>query len=363
MTGTERLALVVLVVAATAGGVAYTLRDAGTSEPIAERGSVVDAPREDAGRRPHDAPMGALPRGPRSGDGGSAGAGGGGDRRGAAPKPEGVVGVRPEPRRAWEGGTGADRERDADFAPPDVDSAGSVPVGASGAAPREVAPPVAGHQPGAVAAADQAETVAEADRKPDADPDVLLSIPLRGAVEPDAASGPPPQTSGLVMHGGEVEFTEDAQYTLPSGGNVNSDAGTISFAIEPNWTGDDDSNNSLLQIRDEHRWENSLGIVKNFNSLRYIIHDELGVETNVNVYIDQWQPNERHVVTATWDDTRMTLSVDGEQVGESPLPNPVRFGDSTPMHVGSDFPGSSYRGANARISDLTVRSTAPPAGP
>jgi hypothetical protein len=44
-------------------------------------------------------------------------------------------------------------------------------------------------------------------------------------------------------------------------------------------------------------------------------------------------------------------------VGSSPLPNPVRFGDTTPMHIGSDFPGSTYRGATARIGDLTVRST------
>jgi hypothetical protein len=45
----------------------------------------------------------------------------------------------------------------------------------------------------------------------------------------------------------------------------------------------------------------------------------------------------------------MTLSVDGAEVGASPLPNPVRFGDTTPMHVGSDFPGSTIA-ARTRVS-------------
>ncbi|MFN8643657.1 MAG: LamG-like jellyroll fold domain-containing protein [Candidatus Binatia bacterium] len=130
--------------------------------------------------------------------------------------------------------------------------------------------------------------------------------------------------------------------------------GTIAFDIEPHWDGDQ-TNNSLLQIRDEHQWENALAIVKNYNSLRFIIIDESGVETNVNVYIDDWRAGDAHRVAASWGEALMALYVDGVQVGQATLPHELAFGDATaPIHVGSDYSGSQYRSANGRISNLTV---------
>lgn len=182
---------------------------------------------------------------------------------------------------------------------------------------------------------------------------VLLSIPLNGSIDPEQG-GDPTKAVGVVVDGDAVVFTEEAEYTLPSGGHVDGDMGTIAFDIEPHWAGDDESNNSLLQIRDEHVWQNNLQIVKNYNSLRFIIIDDRGYETNVNVYIDDWQPNESHRVTATWGEALMALYVDGEQVGQATVPNELKFGSATPIHVGSDYPGSQYRGANGRISNLTI---------
>jgi len=362
MTRTGYLALIVLV-ALVVGILAYTLWARNVPDQVADSQSIGESTREASGQSARP-----LSHGPRSGgDEHPAPAERGiapqmgGDRR-AAPgtKGEEVIGVRPAPRLPWKVAKEGVARNDTK---PDGDAPRDGTISLTNDAAHEVAPPKAVRQPGG-AAPNAAEAAGQVENRPDgAAPEVLLSIPLRGAVEPDRSGGPPPQTSGLVTNGGQVEFTEDAQYTMPAGGNVNSAAGTISFAIEPNWAGADDSNNSLLSIRDENQWENLLGIVKNYNSLRYIIHDEQGVESNVNIYIDEWQPNERHVVTATWDDQRMTLSIDGAQVGESPLPNPLRFGETTPIHIGSDFPGSTYSGANARISDLTVSSTAPAATP
>lgn len=190
---------------------------------------------------------------------------------------------------------------------------------------------------------------------------VLLSIPLKGSIDPEQG-GSPTRAEGVVVDGDAVDFTEEAQYTLPSGGHVDGAMGTIAFDIEPHWAGDDESNNSLLQIRDEHEWANNLQIVKNNNSLRFIIIDERGYETNVNVYIDDWQPDQSHRVAATWDETLMALYVDGEQVGHTSLNNRLRFGPTTPIHVGSDFPGSQYRGANGRISNLFIYGRALGAG-
>jgi Concanavalin A-like lectin/glucanases superfamily len=182
---------------------------------------------------------------------------------------------------------------------------------------------------------------------------VLLSIPLKGSVNPDQG-GSVTQADGVVVDGNTVDFTDQAQYTLPAAGHVDGEMGTIAFEIEPHWGGTDQTNNSLLQIRDEHEWENNLQIVKNFNSLRFIIIDETGVETNVNVYIDNWTADQPHKVAATWGEAQMALYIDGQQVGVATLPNQLTFGDTTPIHVGSDFPGTIYSGANSRMSNLTI---------
>jgi hypothetical protein len=182
---------------------------------------------------------------------------------------------------------------------------------------------------------------------------VLLSIPLKGSVNPDQG-GDVTQADGVVVDRNSVDFTDEAQYSLPAEGHVDGEKGTIAFDIEPHWNGTDETNNSLLQIRDEHQWENNLQLVKNYNSLRFIIIDETGVETNINVYIDNWQADQSHRVTATWGEAQMALYIDGQQVGMTTLPNDLAFKDTTPIHIGSDFPGTQYVGADSRISNLTI---------
>ena len=93
-----------------------------------------------------------------------------------------------------------------------------------------------------------------------------------------------------------------------------------------------------------------------------IIIDSAGVEHNVNVPIDDWAAGEQQQVTATWDDTSMALYVNGQLVGQAPLPNPLNFNDTTPVHVGSDFPGSSYAGAGGPISTFKIYGRALAAG-
>jgi len=182
---------------------------------------------------------------------------------------------------------------------------------------------------------------------------VLLSIPFKGDVTAEVGGGPI-QADGLVSKGGEIEFTDAAQLSFPIGGNVNSKMGTISFEVQPQWAGADQTNNALVQIRDEHIWENTLSIVKNYDALRFIIIDSGGVERNVNIPIGDWQPGEARNVTATWDESSMALYVNGQQVGQNTLPNPLNFSATTPIHIGSDFPGAQYTGAGGTIRNFTV---------
>jgi hypothetical protein len=184
-------------------------------------------------------------------------------------------------------------------------------------------------------------------------PDVLLRIPFDGNVNPEVGGGDF-QADGLVSGDGRIEFPDNAQFSFPAGSNVNSEAGTISFEIRPNWDGGDLTNNSLVQIRNEHVWENALSIAKNYDALRYIIIDSGGVERNVNIPIGDWAAGEPQFITATWDSQTMRLFINGELAGESTLPNPLNFSNTTPMHIGSDFPGTSYVGAGGSIRDFTV---------
>jgi hypothetical protein len=180
-----------------------------------------------------------------------------------------------------------------------------------------------------------------------------MSIPFKGAV--DAETGDIPlESTGLVAKDDGVQFPDDARLSFPSGGRINGEAGSIAFEIEPTWAGSDATDQSMLQIRNEHVWENTLQLVKNMNTLRFIIIDEGGVERNVNVFIDDWQPGEAHQVTATWGEAQMSLYVDGNLVGQTTMPNNLNFPPTTPIHIGSDFAGTSYRGAGATIRDFQL---------
>ena len=200
---------------------------------------------------------------------------------------------------------------------------------------------------------DETFELADSGAKPGTPGDVTLSMPLNGEVKVEVGDTAV-QSDGLVSKGGSMEFPDNAQMSFPAGDTVNNKAGTISFDVQPDWAGSDQTNNSLLQIRDEHTWENTLQIVKNFDSLRYIIIDSAGAEHDVNIPISDWAAGQQQHVTATWDDSTMSLYVGGQLVGQNELPNPLNFSQSTPVHVGSDFPGTSYSGADATLGGLKI---------
>ena len=184
-------------------------------------------------------------------------------------------------------------------------------------------------------------------------PEVLLSIPFDGTVDPKVGGGSI-NADGLVTDGGAVEFPADAQLSFPAGDNVHGNGGTISFDLRPQWAGGDPTDNSLVQIREEHVWENTLGIEKNLDALRFIIIDSVGVERNVNIPIDDWTAGQEHQLTATWTQRHMALYVDGQLVGQNALDNPFEVTPTTPVHIGSDFQGSSFAGAGGTIRDFTI---------
>ena len=136
----------------------------------------------------------------------------------------------------------------------------------------------------------------------------------------------------------------------------------IAFEIQPHWDGSDETNNSLLQIRDEHEWANNLQIVKNLNSLRFIIIDSSRRRDRRQRVHRRLAGRPAAPVTATWGEAQMTLYVDGQQVGADDAAQlRRRSSDTTPIHVGSDFPGSITAAPTA--ASATSRSTAAPSTP
>ncbi len=152
-----------------------------------------------------------------------------------------------------------------------------------------------------------------------------------------------------------LEVGEDAMLTFPDLGNANPDAGTVSLDIVPNWNGADITDNSLFQIREPHKWENRMQLVKNGQFLRFIVTDNTGHEADISYKIPDWVQGDAHRIQATWDNGVTTLYIDGKRVGSNTYPGDLKFKPNTPMHLGSDLAsGGSYGGANSKIGNFKV---------
>jgi len=155
-----------------------------------------------------------------------------------------------------------------------------------------------------------------------------------------------------------IKFTEGSQMTFEQAGGASGEAGTISLQIEPDWEGGAQTDNSLVQIRDPNSFGNRLQLVKNGRFLRFIVADNLGQEADISVDIRDWQPGELRDITATWGDGRTSLYIDGRLAGQNTYQGAFEIAPTTPLHLGSDYRGSDYAGANGVIRDFKLLTTA-----
>ncbi|OFV83990.1 MAG: hypothetical protein A2W26_09130 [Acidobacteria bacterium RBG_16_64_8] len=155
-----------------------------------------------------------------------------------------------------------------------------------------------------------------------------------------------------------LTFTDSSMLAFPDAGNASGEGGTISFEIEPQWAGADETNNSLVQIRREHQWSDRLELVKNGRYLRFIVTDSEGHEADISVRIDQWPAGERHDIQAQWGKGLTTLWIDGEPVGSNVYSGNLRFSGGTPLYLGSDYPSSNYTGFNGTLRNFRLTTDA-----
>ena len=160
--------------------------------------------------------------------------------------------------------------------------------------------------------------------------------------------------------GDGIKITDRGKIEFPN--YANGDAATISFNIKPDWSGSDQTDNALVEIRQEHEWANRLELVKNGEFLRFIVTPDSGQEADISVRINDWQPGDSHDVRASYgkDDSGngwTYLYVDNQLVGKTPYTGTLQFPQGTPMYLGGDHTGSNYQGANASISDFTLKNS------
>jgi len=207
-----------------------------------------------------------------------------------------------------------------------------------------------------------------------ADPDnPVYSLPLEGTTQPEKGENNPPVAEGVTFDNGEgAIFSVDSQVQIPNAANMNGKSGTISFWLQPEWQGADNSDAYLLQLRTPHVWENRMEIGKNAENLRVLFFPDTGQETGIGVPIKDWQPNDWHHIATSWgpdsDGVNMlSLYVDGRLIDSKPYEGdlqvpqqPLVIGNSTERDTGARGAISSFQVYNTnlqqdRISSLVAK--------
>ncbi|MFI5397555.1 MAG: LamG-like jellyroll fold domain-containing protein [Candidatus Binatia bacterium] len=175
----------------------------------------------------------------------------------------------------------------------------------------------------------------------------VLSLPFDKSTEPD--KGNAPAVNENVTCGGVGEgcvFDTNSRFAIPDAGNLSGEEGSISFCLQPQWSGADPSNADLVDLHTPNAWENNLKIFKNGNGLRFLLWPNSGIETGVAAKIDAWQAGQWHPVTATFGSdpntgaNTVSLYVDGVLVGQQPYDGQFQI-PQQPLYIGDNVPAGS----------------------
>lgn len=233
---------------------------------------------------------------------------------------------------------------------------GALPPGAENAARSGGAQTQSGHSEGlmqdtrtqgAVLGGDPSKT----SNNPE-DQGPVLSLPFENSTVPETGEAPLTE-EGIAFDGHGATFSTDAQLAIPNAGNLgDAEQGTISFCLQPQWSGGENTDASLVNLH-TNTFENRLHIAKNGQYLRLLLADNTGHESGASLTISGWQPGEHHLVTATWGQALASLYVDGQLVGANTYQGELQIPPGTPMYIGSDVPGGNP-GARGSLSNFQV---------
>ena len=153
-----------------------------------------------------------------------------------------------------------------------------------------------------------------------------------GSSETDEAVVVPFGESGITYDSGEeTRFPTAERFQVPESGTIFGETGTISFQFEPEWSGDNQSDASLVEIGDGR-----LMIRKNVSFLRFEMTGDNGAETSTGFSMADWQPGQRYQITTTWNGGMMQIYVDGKMAVQQYYTNPFEIPVGTPTYVGTE---------------------------
>jgi hypothetical protein len=185
----------------------------------------------------------------------------------------------------------------------------------------------------------------------------VLELSFDESLEPEKGEAPV-VAEGVTFASGEgAVFSNNAQFAIPNAGNLTGEAGTISFTVQGEWAGADETDASFVQLRTPNQWNNRIQITKNGQYLRFVFTDDTGEESGAGIPI-RWEPGEQHTVTTTWGEDPGTgqkiaaLYVDGRLAGQNVYRGQF-IPPTGPMFIGSDHPGGQP-GAQGTIRNFTA---------
>lgn len=187
--------------------------------------------------------------------------------------------------------------------------------------------------------------------------DVVFSAPLDRESGTVANEDTPPLIESDLEYsedGVGVKFEPGSVLAFPDAGNVRGDAGTMTLEFQPEWSGAEKGDYSLVNVRTPNDPNNSIRIFKNGRYMRFLFSDNTGQERNIGYDMVNWEAGEPHTVTATWDEGVTSLYIDNNLVGTNYYEGQLQIRPGTPLYLGSDVPEAPLSGANATISNFRV---------
>jgi hypothetical protein len=167
-----------------------------------------------------------------------------------------------------------------------------------------------------------------------------------------AKQGGQEQNVQAADNGDGIKIADNTDLKFPN--NINPEAATISMKVQPDWSGGDQSDNALLELRGEHDWSNRVELVKNGEFLRFIVTPDSGQEADISVRINDWQAGQQHDVQASYGNGQTFLYIDGKLAGSNQYTGQLQFPQGIPLRVGGDYPGSNYAPFNGTMSSVNI---------
>jgi hypothetical protein len=183
----------------------------------------------------------------------------------------------------------------------------------------------------------------------------VLSLSFSNTTQPDKGSQPI-FDEGVSCGDEGCTFDTNSRFAIPDAANLTGEAGSISFCLQPQWSGTDPGNAGFVDLQTPNQWENQLNVFKNGDYFRLRMIPNSGVESGVSAKITNWQPGQGHAVTVTFgvDPTTgqnmASLYLDGNLAGRQPYQGQFDV-PNQPLYIGSDFPGGQP-GASATLNSF-----------